>query len=170
MNEKKLNEMTLDELSEFIKGASMEDLKKYEQEIIDAADKEQDDLQNRKFKMPTKNYKEVAEYIRYFLNKQTIQWQYTVGYMTMYEFWNPEKAEKNILYPYLDGILRTLGGLNFTGYDEWKKVTVINEFFKPLHQEYYNITTGIYDNAERHNIILQEMDKHAGPEQKMITE
>ena len=63
--ETKLSNMTLEELHEL------------EQEVIKEADDVNIEVAKTTFDLPTENYKVVAEAVRYFLNKQTVQWQYT---------------------------------------------------------------------------------------------
>ena len=57
----------------------------------------------------------------------------------------------------LDATLRTLGEMKFTGYEEWAKVVAINKFFEGLRKEYEAVTESIYDIANEHNAILDEL-------------
>ena len=136
---------------------SLEEILKIEQELIKEADDINDKISKYQFHLPAKGYKEAAEAIRYFLNTQTVTWQYTVGLITMYEFWNPNKNPKKVLYPMFDGTLRTLGELKFEGYQEWKYVVAINEYFKDVRDEYATLTEQIWDNASKHSIICDRI-------------
>ena len=109
------------------------------------------------FSLPTKGYDELAKAIHLLLNKQTSQWQYTLGLVTMYEFWDEKKHPKEVNYPTLDGTLRTLGSMSFTGYDEWKAVITINNYFEPMRAKYVELTNEIYFNAEKHNAVMDKL-------------
>lgn len=160
--------MSLDkqkELEEFKKKCQEMDraeLEALEQEYIKKADDIDKETASTMFELPTENYKAVAEGIRMFLNRQTIQWQYTLGMKVLYEFWNPEVQPKEINYPTLDSTLRTIGELQFTGYDEWCAVVNINGFMEPLREKYVEVTEKVYDVAAHHNIIMDEL-KLANP-------
>ena len=101
-----------------------------------------------------------------FLNQQgfefcneTVQWQYTLGLVGLYDFWNPEKKSKKIPYAQLDAILRTLGQMQFTGYTEWAAVVAINKYFEPLHNAYVDATEKTYDIASKHQAVMQKMEE-----------
>ena len=99
----------LEEYKALINEKNLQEVLEIEQEIIKEADELNEKIQKYEFKLNNKGYKEAAEAIRYFLNAQSVTWQYTVGMITMYEFWNPDKNPKTVLYPMFDGTLRTLG-------------------------------------------------------------
>lgn len=136
---------------------SLEELEKMEQEYIQKQDKNAEELGKMEFDMPKDNYEIVANGIRKFLDKQSVQWQYALGMVGMYDFWDPKKRQDKIPYPHLDSILRTLGGLQFTGYEEWSAVIAINKFFEPLHKAYIEATQETYDLATYHSAIMDEM-------------
>ena len=140
-----------------LKEKSVDELKKLEQEIIKEA--EDNDVKTTKamIKLPKDNYKEVAAGIQRLLDKETIEWRFTLGLVSMYEFWNPDEFHKEIPYPMLDGTLRTLGGLQFTGYEEWATVVAINKYFEPVREEYSNITEKTFDIAAKHNAVMDEL-------------
>ena len=137
---------------------SLEELEKLEQEIIAEADKNGEELGKIEFDMPSENYELVARAIRMFLNKQEVQWQYTLGMVAMYDFWDPEKRPIKIPYAHLDSILRTLGGLKYCGYDEWSAVVAVNKFFEPLQQAYVDATQETYDIAMKHDQVMKAME------------
>jgi hypothetical protein len=116
--------------------------------------------------LPKENYKEVAEGIRMLLNKQTVQWQYTLGLVSIYDFWNPEKMTKKIPFAQLDAVLRTLGQMQFTGYNEWAAVIAINKYFEPLHNDYVEATEATYDIASKHQIVMQAIDNIKNPKKE----
>ena len=153
----KKKQAQLKELAESLKKLTVEELGAREQEVIKKADENDKKVGTTEFALPKENYKVVAEAVQYFLNKQTVEWQYTLGLLSIYEFWNPDGYSKTITYPMLDATLRTLGDMRFTGYDEWAKVIAINKYFEPLREQYEGITESIYDIANEHNAILDEL-------------
>lgn len=158
MKKAKDSEKDLQKFADSLKNKTLEELEQLEKEIIAEADKNGEDLGKMEFDMPRENYEVVAENIRKFLNKQSVQWQYTLGLVSMYDFWDPKNYKGKIPYPYLDSILRTLGGLNYTGYDEWAAVVAINKFFEPLHKAYMEATNTTYEIAGRHDAVMKEME------------
>lgn len=154
--------MTAKDLNDYkksLEGKTLEELEALEQEIIKEADKLNENMSKAKLKVPTKNYKEAAMAIRRALDKQSIQWQYTLGMVNMYETWDPENKPAEIAYPTLDATIRTLGSLQYTGYNEWKDVLLFSEFFEPIKEEYTKISVGVYDNADMHCAIQDAMTK-----------
>ncbi len=137
---------------------TFEELEKIESQLIAEADENDQKVSKTEFDLPKENYKEVAMSIRKLLNKQTVQWQYTLGLVGLYDFWNPEKKSKKIPYAQLDAILRTLGGMQFTGYEEWAAVVAINKYFEPLHNAYVDATEKTYDIASKHQAVMQKME------------
>ena len=158
----------LKEYAESLNGKTFEELEKIESELIAEADANDQKVSKTEFDLPKENYKEVAEGIRMLLNKQTVQWQYTLGLVGLYDFWNPEKKAKKIPYAQLDAILRTLGQMQFTGYTEWAAVVAINKYFEPLHNAYVDATEKTYDIASKHQAVMQRMEdiKKAEAEQQ----
>jgi len=157
--------MNIEEKQKFLKeyeasleGKTLEELQNLEAEVIADAEANDERVSKLEFDLPNENYKAVAEGIRMLLNKQTVQWQYTLGLVGMYDFWNPEKKSKKIPYAQLDGVLRTLGTLQFTGYEEWSAVVAINKYFEPLHNAYVDATEATYDIASKHDIIIRKME------------
>lgn len=163
------------ELAEFtkkVKEMSLDELKKLEQEIIAEGDKINEEVAKLEYDLPAKDYAVVAEGIRTLLNKQTVTWQFTLGMVSMFDFWNPEKRSKKIPYPMLDSTLKTLGDLQFTGYNEWAAVVAINKYFEPLREKYIISLEKIYDNAAKHNTVVDQI-KLCEPvemQQQMINE
>lgn len=155
--------MNKDEVLDFekykksLKKMSLKQLEAEEQKIIKQIEDHDGKLKDKEFNMPSENYKIVAEAVRSLLNKNTVQWKYTLAMAAMYDFWDPEKQPKKIPYPQLDATLRTLGGMQFTGYEEWAKVIAINKYFEPLHEDYNNAIAKSYTLATKHSAILDEM-------------
>ena len=151
-------EKQMKEFKESLKALTIEQLTEKEQEIIKRADENDKRIAETKIDLPTENYKVVATAIQSFLNKETVTWQYTLGLVTLFEFWDPEKFPGTITYPVLDATLRTLGELKFTGYSEWAAVVAVNKYFEPLHAKYEELTESIYDIAGEHTAVMSEMD------------
>lgn len=156
------NEERMKKLSDFqesLKDKTLDELKQMEQDIIKEADDVDKVISKTEYNLPTENYKEVAEAIRYFLDKKTVGWQYTLAMINIYEFWKPTKKAKKIPYAQLDSTLRILGDMQFTGYEEWKKVVTVNTYFQPLHNAFVNDTGKVYEVAGKHDAIIQAMQK-----------
>lgn len=147
---KKFNE---EDFKKSLEGKSVEELRKIEAQVIKECEKIDKEVSETEFDMPVENYSDVAKAIKYFLDKQTVQWQYTLGMVSMYDFWTENRPEK-IPYAQLDSVLRTIGNLQFTGYKEWAMVVVINKYFEPLREAYSDVTQRIYDAATKHNIVM----------------
>lgn len=160
----------LEKFENSLKKMSLEELEKLEEEIIAEADKQGEELGKLEFDMPTENYEAVAEAVRKFLNKQSVQWQYTLGLVAMYDFWDPKKRQEKIPYPYLDSILRTLGGLQYTGYDEWAAVVAVNKFFEPLQKAYMEATQETFDIATKHDAVMRAMELNSPVKAKATEE
>lgn len=131
-----------------------EELKQLEAEVIAEAERVDNEIKDAKYDLPAENYKEVCEAIRLLLNNVKVQWQFTLGLVAMYDFWNPEKREKHVLHPMLDGTLRTLGEMQFTGYNEWAAVVAVNKYFESMREAYVANSEKVYDVAMKHNEIM----------------
>lgn len=156
----------LKEFEDSLKDLTLDELKAKEQEIIKEAEQTDEEVKNTEFELPKENYRAVAEAIRLILDKETVQWQYTLGLVAMYDFWNPEVRPKTVLYPMLDGTLRTLGNQTFKGYAEWAAVVAVNKYFEPLREKYVETSEKVYDVAAKHNAIMDKMnllDPQAAP-------
>lgn len=156
-NEKNELKERYDEFVKSLEGLDEKALREMEQKVIEESDEFQKNLNTTMFALPSKDYENVAKAIHKLLDKQTSQWQYTLGLVTMYEFWDENKRPKEVNYPTLDGTLRTLGALSFTGYDEWKAVITINDYFEPMRKKYVDLTNEIYFNAEKHNAVMDKL-------------
>lgn len=148
------------EISEYkakLREMSLEELKALEAEIIKEADQNDKRINELEFELPSDNYKDVAKAIRAILNKKEVEWHFTLGLLSMYDFWNPDIRPKTILYPMLDATLRTLGEGRFKGYEEWAAVVAVNKYFEILRQPYIDATESVYDIAAKHNAIIDEL-------------
>ena len=140
-----------------IKDKTEEQLLKIEQELIAEQDKHAKERNTKAFKMPSKNYKEAALAIRGSLNTMTVQWQYALALKTMYEFFDPEKKPAEIQFPMLDSTLRQLSNANLTGYDQWKNVVIVSDYFEPIREDYADTAAQVYVDAEKHNIVVNQL-------------
>ena len=98
---------------------------------------------NLNYTLENKGQKAAWDAIKTFLDKQSVKWNYALGLITLYEFF--DKAQKEISFAMLDTVLRLLGSLEYTGYAEWKMVTTINDYFTPIAADYRDVTDEIYD-------------------------
>lgn len=149
-------ETNFEDFKKSLEGKSLPELQEIEKQIVAEADKIDKEISETTFDLPKENYETVADAIKYFLNKQTVQWQYTLGMVGMYDFWDGKQQTK-IPYAQLDSILRTLGGMQFSGYEEWAKVIAINKFFESLREQYVEVTQKAYDVATRHQMVMDAM-------------
>ena len=78
-------EKKLKEFSDSLKGKTLDELKELEQEIIKEADKIDKEVMDYTFKLPTKNYSDAAKAIHLLLEKKSVQWQFTLGMVAMYD-------------------------------------------------------------------------------------
>lgn len=155
--QKKIEELKAFEQS--LEAKTLEELQALEQEIVKEAEEADKEVSLKEFKLDKKNYQTVAQGIRDLLNKKTVQWQFTLGMVAMYDFWDPAKNPGKVLYPMLDGTLRALGDATFTGYEEWASVVAINKYFEGIRQEYIDTTEKVYDIAAKHNAVIDAMNK-----------
>lgn len=149
----------LDEFRKSLEGKTLKELKELEENIVKEADSIDKEVQEMEFDLPETNYDVVAPAIKLLLDKKTVQWQLTLGMVAMHDFWDENNKPEKIKYPMLDGTLRALGELSFTGYEEWASVIAINKYFEPIRDEYIKATEKIYDIATQHNAILDEIQK-----------
>ena len=154
-NEEKIKQ--IDDFKKKVKDMDVDALKALEQEIIKEAENLDKETSNLEFDMPKENYKEVAQGIRMILDKKTVEWRFTLGMLSMYDFWNPQERQSKITYPMLDSTLRTIGEMRFTGYNEWAAVVAINKYMEGLREKYVDATEKIYDTAAKHNVVLDEL-------------
>ena len=110
---------------------------------------------NLNYKLEKKGQEAAWDAIKTFLNKQSVKWNYSLGLITLYEFF--DKAQKEISFAMLDTVLRLLGSLDYTGYTEWKMVTTINDYFTPIAADYRDVTDEIYDVAERYALVDSQL-------------
>lgn len=144
------------EFKKSLEGKTREELEALEKEIMAEAEALDKELSNTTFKLYKDKYEDVSKAIRYFLNKQTLKWQYTQSMMNLWDFWAP-LMPKELPYPVLHATLTTLGELEFTGVDEWSKVLLINKYFEKYHERYIELVQKPYDVADRHSTVMDAL-------------
>ena len=149
----------LQEFDASLEGKTLEELQAIEQDVIAEAEKMDKEVSETEFKLPKKNYAIVAKAIHTLLEKKTVQWQFTLGMVALYDFWDEKKCPGKVKYPMLDSTLRTLGESSFTGYEEWAAVVAINKYFDDIRESYIEITEKVYDIASKHNLIIDRIQK-----------
>jgi hypothetical protein len=147
-------EERIKELSDFKKSlAEMteEQLRELAAKLVEESKELDGRVSQTEYTLPTKGQKDAFEAIKYFLNTQKVKWNYALGIITIYEYF--DQAQKTITFAMLDTVLRLLGSLEFTGYDEWKKVSLVNDYFTPVAQDYRDLTDEIYNIGERYAAV-----------------
>lgn len=143
----------------------VEVLKEKEKEIIAEMDKFDEYIKSRTYPVPNgvdfegEHYSrsEVSGEIIYFINKNEVQWQYTLGLYQLCRFWKNTSNEV-ITYGQLDSTLRILEQQKFRGFDEWRNILLVNEYMKALHEDYTKDLAVQIALSQKHNSILERMD------------
>ena len=131
-------------------------------DVVTAESKELDkEVSALVYTLPEADQKVPFEAIQYFINKQKVRWDYTLGLIELYEYF--DKAQTEMTFAMLDTVLRMLGQLEFDGYVEWKKVAAVNAYFTPIAAEYRKTTEKIYDIAERFQAMDGQLKLHETP-------
>ena len=147
-------EERIKELSDFKKSLvemTEEQLRDLAAKLIEESKELDARVSQTEYKLATKGQKDAFEAIKYFLNTQKVKWNYALGIITIYEYF--DQAQKTITFAMLDTVLRLLGSLEFTGYDEWKKVSLVNDYFTSVAQDYRDLTDEIYNIGERYAAV-----------------
>lgn len=151
----------LDEFKKSIENLTEEQLKAIEADVVKEADDVNKEVSEATITLPDDNHTVAFKAIRSLLGKVKVQWQFASAMAEMYDFWSPTKKKAgDVQYGLLDATLRYLGQLEFTGYDEWKAVAQVNAYFEPIKDKYIEISTKIYDVADKHNAILEKLDAY----------
>jgi hypothetical protein len=142
-----------------------EELDEKEKEILAEMDKYDAYLKERKYALPatcvyeghTYSRSEIAKRIVRFISKIEQTWQYVLGLYELCKLWlDPAISEIN--YGALDSTLRLLDQVKFKGMLEWKDILAVNEFMKPLHEDYSKDVTMQIALSQKHNEILKRRD------------
>lgn len=100
--------------------------------------------------------KEIATSIMYFIGKQDVKWDFTLGLYELYKLWKNEVQQ--LSFRQLDSTLRVLDQGSFKGFKEWKDILAINEYFKHNHEQFSIDTAGTIYLAQRHNAVMEQME------------
>lgn len=150
----------LAEFKKSLEGLNEDELKAKEEELVKEADVVNNEVQETVIALPG-SHKAAFKAIRSLLDNVKVNWQFASAMAELYDFWDPSKGKAgDIPYGLLDATLRYLGQLEFTGYDQWKAVSTANEYFEPIKSKYIEVSSKIYDVADKHNAILEKMDAY----------
>lgn len=163
----KIYQKMIDDYTEDLKAKdlSVEELEKEEQRIVEKANKWDDELSKKTYKLLEDvewngkkiTRKQIGQKIRAILDKYECEYRYTLGMWQMAAWWyNPKST---IEFSMLDSTLRVLGnsGIKFKGPQEWENILTINEYFRQSNDEYTRDTLHTIFLAERHNAIVDEL-------------
>jgi len=100
---------------------------------------------------------DVAGKILYFIGKNEVAWQYTLGLYQLCQFWK-NTAETKLTYGQLDSTLRLLEQQKFHGYEEWRDILLVNEYMKALHEAYTKDLALQIAASQKHNAVLERID------------
>jgi hypothetical protein len=155
----------IENLKKELESNTIDELKELEKEILEEQDKFNDYVKTIEYEIPrdltwdnTKySRNEIYSKIIYFLNKNEVQFAYTLGLYELIKFWKNFSNDK-ISYGAFDSTLRLLEQVKFKGFEEYRDILAINEFFKPMHEGYtIDISRSIY-LAQVHNEIISRME------------
>lgn len=143
---------------------TQEELDEMEKELIAKMDAFDKIIKERVYELPNscifedKIYtkSDVSNKIVYFISKIEQTWQYVLGLYELCKLWKTDK--KDISYGALDSTLRLLDQVKFKGSQEWRDILIVNEYIKPLHEDYAKDTTQQIANAQMHDAIIKRRD------------
>lgn len=101
---------------------------------------------------------QVGKLIAKHLDKSEVDWPYALGMYQLSSIWSGTGL-KVIRYKPFDSTLRLLGQNKYKGVKEWKEILVINEYFSKCHQDYSIDSSWLYFLSDKHNLILDAMNK-----------
>lgn len=101
---------------------------------------------------------QIGKMIVRYLDKVEVDWQYALGMYQLASIWSTTETKKIHYKPY-DSTLRLLGQVKYKGSKEWREIMVINEFFSKSHNDYSIDSSWLYFLSDKHNIILDAMNK-----------
>lgn len=109
--------------------------------------------------------KAIGNYICELLDKVECEYQYTLGYFQLYQWW--KNPQDKINYNNLNSTLQVLGNnMRFRGSHQWQMILSINEYFKPLHNSYIidNMLTHLYGACHSKLIDKMKIDNPLEPD------
>lgn len=135
----------VDEYDEYIKDMTVEQAKEEEKRLMKVMDELDKVITGIEYELPKSctflgnpqeiSRKTIGKYIMELLEKVECEYQYTLGYYELYQWWKDPQAK--ISYNNFNSTLQVLGtNMRFRGPHQWALILSINEFFKPLHNSY----------------------------------
>lgn len=147
-----------------------------EEQIIEAINKYEEYLKGVCYELGNKKdpetnetikFRDVAEKILAFLDRLEVEWQYTMGYAQLADFWANTKVNEVIPYGTFDTTIRTLGMLKYKGRQDWADIEFVNSYLRQIHEFYSRDMIYSVYLASLHNNIMDQMkkleDAHAVP-------
>lgn len=159
-----LQEAVKNSKEEIYKISTVEECMSLEQEIINMLNEHDKYLDNRVYELDKKVTYDGVEYSRslicskilYFINKNQVDWQHTLGLYQVYKLWASMPA--NIYYRHYDTTLRLLNLVKFQGMSEWTDILAINEFLSSCHHDYTVDTAWYLFLSEIHSALISRSD------------
>lgn len=160
---------------------SMDELNAQEAELINALNEYDKYLDEVVYELPNGaeydgkkfNKAKIAQNVVKFINRQEVDWQYTLGMLQLVRYWeNIEREDKKsvIAYKAYDSTLRILGQTKFKGVNDWLDILAINEFVSKPHDQYTIDTSYLIYLSKLHSTVLDKMQKLENPELIMESE
>lgn len=143
---------------------TVEECQEIEKELIDVINAYDKQLDNAVYPLAEsctfdkKEYKrsDVCGKILYFINKNQVDWQHTLGLYQTYKLWAATPSE--IYYRHYDTTLRLLNLIKFQGMTEWTDILIINEFMSSCHHDYTVDTAWYLFLSEIHSSLISRAD------------
>lgn len=165
----------VDDYSEYIKDMSLEQCKEEEKRLVGVMDEHDKIMLGVEYDLPKSctfkgsareiTRKAIGGYICELLEKVECEYQYTLGYFELYNWWKEPQAK--ITYNNLNSTLQVLGNnMRFRGPHQWQMILSINEYFKPLHNSYIidNMLTHLYGACHSKLLDKMKIDNPLEPE------
>ena len=99
---------------------------------------------------------DVAQKIIYFLNKNEVKWELTLGLYQLVKMWKNKNLDE-IEYKSYDSTLRCLNQTQYKGFQEWQDILIINEYMAQNHERYSKDTAYLWYLSSKHNNIIDRM-------------
>mgnify|MGYP003293312199 CR=1 FL=1 len=178
LNEKSLQEvqeMLENDLANYkavVESMSIVDVEEAETELIEKMEEYDKYLSEIQYELPTEvifdgtkfTRNKVGNMVCYFIEKQEVDWQYTLGLYQMSKLW--KNLGSTIGYKEYDSSLRVLGSMKFKGSAEWKDILVINEFMGKVHDVYTLDTSYMIYLSKMHNELINKLQPIEVPAQE----
>lgn len=167
--------------SAIVSSLTMDELTEQESVIVQALENYDKYLDDVSYELQEKTEFDHREYTRAqvsniivdFVNKQEVDWQYSLGMYQICKLWKSigkGQVEAKINYKALDSTLRLLGAGKYKGYEEWRGILAVNQYLTNVHDLYNKDTTYMIYLSHLHNSVLNEMNKSRDNKSEMIME